>query len=137
MDDPFRKFDTSPGIIRLAMLIDVRFPLSLRNVEDLLHERGIDISHVTVRFWWMRFGPLIAREIKKRRSQRLHRVIQWRWRLDQVFVKVSGETRHLRGRWTTKARCWSLMSPRPGISRLGLSLEGSDETLRSGSGGRD
>jgi putative transposase len=38
----------------------VRFPLSLRNVEDLLHERGIDISHETVRFWWNRFGPLFA-----------------------------------------------------------------------------
>jgi putative transposase len=38
----------------------VRFPLSLRNVEDLLHDRGIDISHETVRFWWNRFGPLFA-----------------------------------------------------------------------------
>ena len=40
----------------------VRFPLSLRNVEDLLHERGIDISHETVRFWWNRFGPMFAAE---------------------------------------------------------------------------
>ena len=43
----------------------VRYPLSLRNVEDLLHERGIDISHETVRFWWNRFGPLFAAEIRK------------------------------------------------------------------------
>lgn len=49
----------------------VRFPLSIRNVEDLLHERGIDISHETVRFWWNRFGPLMAREIRKHRSQQL------------------------------------------------------------------
>ena len=41
----------------------VRFPLSLRNAEDLLHERGIDISHETVRFWWLRFGPIFAAEI--------------------------------------------------------------------------
>ncbi len=52
---PFRSFKTSPGIIRLAVMLYVRFPLSLRHVEDLLHERGIDISHETVRFWWNRF----------------------------------------------------------------------------------
>jgi putative transposase len=45
---PFRYFKTSPEIIRLAVMMYVRFPLSLRNVEDLLHERGIDISHETV-----------------------------------------------------------------------------------------
>jgi putative transposase len=56
----FRSFKTSPEIIRLAVMMYVRFPLSLRNVEDLLHERGIDISHETVRFWWNRFGPLFA-----------------------------------------------------------------------------
>jgi putative transposase len=57
---PFRYFKTSPKIIRLAVIMYVRFPLSLRNVEDLLHERGIDISHETVRFWWNRFGLLFA-----------------------------------------------------------------------------
>jgi putative transposase len=57
---PFRYFKTSPEIIRLAVMMYVRFPLSLRNVEDLLHERGIDISHETVQFWWNRFGPLFA-----------------------------------------------------------------------------
>ena len=49
---PFRYFKTSRGIIRFAVMMYVRFALSLRNVEDLLHERGIDISHETVRFWW-------------------------------------------------------------------------------------
>jgi len=53
---PFKYFKTSPEIIRLAVMLYVRFPLSLRNVEDLLHERGIDICHETVRFWWHRFG---------------------------------------------------------------------------------
>jgi putative transposase len=57
---PFRYFKTSPEIIRLAVMLYVRFPLSLRNVEDLLHERGIEISHKTVRFWWNRFGPMSA-----------------------------------------------------------------------------
>ena len=58
MSNPFRYFKTSPEIIRLAVMLYVRFPLSLRNVEDLLHERGINVSHETVRFWWNRF-PLI------------------------------------------------------------------------------
>jgi putative transposase len=53
---PFRYFNSSPEVIRLAVITYVRYPLSLRNVEDLLHERGIDICHETVRFWWIRFG---------------------------------------------------------------------------------
>ena len=57
---PFRYFKTSPEIIRLAVMMYIRFPLSLRNVEDLLHERGIEISHETVRFWWNYFGPMFA-----------------------------------------------------------------------------
>ena len=49
---PFKYFKTSEEIIRLAVMLYVRFPLSLRNVEDLLHERGVDICHETVRYWW-------------------------------------------------------------------------------------
>ena len=56
-DDPFRWFDLSPEVIRLVVMIDVRYPLSLRNVEDLLLERGIDICHEMVRLWETRFGP--------------------------------------------------------------------------------
>jgi hypothetical protein len=48
--DPFKYFNSSEEIIRLAVMLYVRFPLSLRNAEDLLHERRIDISHETVRF---------------------------------------------------------------------------------------
>jgi len=57
---PFRYFKTSTKIIHLAVMMYIRFPLSLRNVEDLLHERGIDISYETVRFWWNRFGPMLT-----------------------------------------------------------------------------
>lgn len=46
--DPFNYFHSSPEIICLAVMIYVRFPFSLRNVEDLLHERGIDVSYGTV-----------------------------------------------------------------------------------------
>jgi putative transposase len=68
----------------------VRYPLSLRNVEDLLAERGIDIGHETVRFWWNRFGPMFAAEIRKRRLAQRQGFIQWNWPLDEVFVKVNG-----------------------------------------------
>lgn len=95
MSNPFRYFKTSPEIIRLAVMMCIRFPLSLRNVEDLLHERGMDVTHETVRFWWNRFGPMMAREIKKRRSQQLRQVTQWRWHLDEVFVQINGQTHYL------------------------------------------
>jgi len=62
---PFRYFNSSPEIIRLVVMMYVRFPLSLRNVEDLLAERGIDICHETVRLWWNRFGPLFAADIMR------------------------------------------------------------------------
>ena len=87
---PFRYFKTSPEVIRLAVMLYVRFPLSLRNVEDLLHERGIDVSHETIRYWWNRFGPLFASEIRKRRADRLKASSNWQWHLDEVFVKVNG-----------------------------------------------
>ncbi|WP_209427387.1 IS6 family transposase [Pararhodobacter sp. SW119] len=92
---PFRYFKTSPEIIRLAVMLYIRFPLSLRNVEDLLHERGIEISHETVRFWWNRFGPMFAAEIRRRRVERMRSSPQWRWHLDEMFVKINGETHYL------------------------------------------
>jgi putative transposase len=91
---PFKYFKTSPEIIRLAVMMYIRFPLSLRNVEDLLNERGIDICHETVRFWWHRFGPMFAAEIRKRRVEGL-RSSHWRWHLDEVFVKINGERHYL------------------------------------------
>jgi transposase-like protein len=93
--DPFKYFHSSPEIIRLAVMMYVRFPLSLRNVEDLLHERGIEISHETVRFWWNRFGPMFAAEIRQRRADSMRSVSRWRWHLDEMFVKINGEMRYL------------------------------------------
>ncbi|USU10557.1 transposase [Sphingomonadaceae bacterium OTU29MARTA1] len=49
----------------------VRFPLSLRNVEDLLFERGIDICHETVRMWWNRFAPMFAGDVRRQRVSRM------------------------------------------------------------------
>jgi putative transposase len=61
-------------------------------VENLLHERGIDTCHETVRFWWNRFGPLFAGDIAKKRL-RTGNFSRWRWHVDEAFVKVSGEPR--------------------------------------------
>ena len=91
----FKYFKTSPEIIRLAVMLYIRFPLSLRNVEDLLHERGIDVSHETVRYWWNRFGPLFAAEIRRKRVQQLRSFSKCKWRVDEVFVKVNAERHYL------------------------------------------
>jgi len=95
VDNPFRYFNSSPEVIRLVVMMYVRFPLSLRNVEDLLAERGVDICHETVRFWWNRFGPMFAADIKRQRISRMRGYPQWRWHVDEVFVKINGERHYL------------------------------------------
>ena len=94
MKNPFRYFNSSPEVIRLAVMMYIRFALSLRQVEDLLSERGIDICHETVWFWWNRFGPLFAAQIRRRRVYH-HSYPNWRWHLDEVFVRINGETHYL------------------------------------------
>ncbi|MHA1164922.1 MAG: IS6 family transposase [Alphaproteobacteria bacterium] len=94
MQNPFRYFNSSPEVISLVVMMYIRYPLSLRQVEDLLHDRGIDICHETVRFWWNRFGPMFAAAIRKRRIHR-RSYSQWRWHLDEVFVRINGETHYL------------------------------------------
>jgi len=90
--DPFKYFKTSPEIIKLAVMYYVRYPLSLRQVEDILHERGIDICHETIRYWWNKFGVLFSKEMKKKAH---HHASNWRWHIDEVFVKINGETHYL------------------------------------------
>ena len=91
----FRWFGSSPEVIRLVVMLYVKYPLSLRNVEDLLHERGIDICHETVRLWWTRFGPMFANEIRKKRVEAMREHTHWRWRLDEVYVRTNGGMRYL------------------------------------------
>ena len=75
-------------------MLYIRHPLSLRQVEDTPFERGIDICHETVQFWRNRFGPVFAAEILKRRVD--HRSYSnRRWHLDEVFVRINGETHYL------------------------------------------
>jgi putative transposase len=93
---PFRYFNSSPEVIRLVvMMMYVRFPLSLRECGGLLFERGIDICHETVRHWWNRFGPLFAADVRRQRVSRMRGFRQWKWHLDEVYVKINGEMRYL------------------------------------------
>jgi putative transposase len=75
-------------------MLYVRFRLLQRNVEDLLHERGIDVSRDAVRFWWHRFGPMFAAEIRKRRSEGM-KSSRWQRHFDEIFVKINGERHYL------------------------------------------
>jgi putative transposase len=86
----FRSFKTSPEFIRLAVMMYVRYPLSLRNIEDLLHERGIDVAHETVRFWWNRFGTIFGAEIRWNRVQTMRSFRHRQWHLDEVFDRSTG-----------------------------------------------
>ena len=77
------------------VMMYLRFPLSLRNVEDPLFERSIDICHETVRIRWNRFGPLFAGDIRRQRASRMRGFRQWRWHLDEMYVKLNGEMVYL------------------------------------------
>ena len=96
MKNPFLYFQTPPEIIRLAVMMYVRFPLSLRNVEDLLHERGIEVSH----------------EIRKKRMDRMRAFSGWRWPLDEMFVKITAKAITFGEPSTRKARCLRPLSRR-------------------------
>src|SRR5690606_16100514 len=91
--NPFKYYKTSPEIIKLAVMYYVRYPLSLRNVEDILHERGIHICHETVRYWWNKLGPMLAKSLKKKQPQ--HAYSRWKWHVDEVFVKINGVNHYL------------------------------------------
>jgi len=68
---PFKYFKTNLEVIRLTVMMYVRLPLSLRNVEGLLHKRWIDVRRESVRLWWSRFGPVFAFEIKRKKVDRV------------------------------------------------------------------
>lgn len=75
-------------------MVYIRNPLSLRQVEDILLEGGINISHEIARYWWNRFGPMFAGEIRQKRNRQRDFSL-WRWHLDEVFVQINGETHYL------------------------------------------
>ena len=81
----FARHQFPPEIIRHAVWLYVRFTLSYRDVEDLLAERGLDVSYETVRRWVLKFGPLFARELRRRRPRPTSR-----WHLDEMAVMIVG-----------------------------------------------
>jgi putative transposase len=81
----FARHQFPPEIIRHAVWLYVRFTLSYRDVEDLLPERGLDVSYETVRRRCLKFGPLFARELRRRRPPPTSG-----WRLDEMAVMIAG-----------------------------------------------
>ncbi len=79
-----------PDIVQHAVWLYIRFPLSFRDVEDLLAERGIDVSYETVRRWAQKFGLAYARKLRRVRSRS-----DWRWHLDEVFASINGKRMYL------------------------------------------
>jgi putative transposase len=86
----YRRHRFPPEIIQHAVWLYFRFPLSYRNVEDLLAERGIDLSYETVRRWALKFGTLYARRLRRLRPQP-----SGCWHLDEVFVTIGGRRMYL------------------------------------------
>ena len=86
----YRRHRFHPDIIRQAVWLYFRFTMSFRDVEDLLAERGIDVSYETVRLWVLKFGPIYARRIHKRGGPAFGV-----WHLDEVFVNIGGKQMYL------------------------------------------
>ena len=82
----FARHQFPPDVIRHAVWLYLRFTLSLRDVEEMLAERGLDLTYETVRRWVTKFGPLFARELRKRRPRPTGR-----WHLDEMVVKIAGK----------------------------------------------
>jgi len=92
---PFRHFNSSFEVIRLVVLMYVRFPLSLRNVENLLFERGIDVCHETIRFWWNSFGANVRRRYPPAAGQPHARVPSLAVAFGRDLMKLNDELIYL------------------------------------------
>ena len=86
----YRRHRFPPEIIQHAIWLYLRFTLSYRDVEELLAERGLDISYETVRRWVLKFGPAIARRLRQRRPRPSNR-----WHLDEMVVRIADEQMYL------------------------------------------
>ena len=86
----YRRHRFPPEIIQRAIWLYLRFTLSYRDVEELLVERGFDISYETVRSWVLKFGPTIARRLSRRRPRPSDR-----WHLDEMVVRIAGQRMYL------------------------------------------
>src|ERR1700732_3001007 len=86
----YRRHRFPPPIIQRAIWLYLRFTLSYRDVEDLLAERGLDVSYETVRRWVLKFGPMIARKLRQRRTRPSDR-----WHLDEMVIRIAGKRMYL------------------------------------------
>jgi len=90
MELSYRRHRFPPVVIQHAVWLYLRFTLSYRDVEDLLAERGLDVSYETVRSWVLKFGPVIARRLRQRRPRPSDR-----WHLDEMVVRIAGKRMYL------------------------------------------
>jgi len=90
MELSYRRHRFPPAVIQHAVWLYLRFTLSYRDVEELLAERGLDISYETVRSWVLKFGPAIARRLRQRRPRPSDR-----WHLDEMVVRIAGKRMYL------------------------------------------
>ena len=100
----YRRHRFPPVIIQHAVWLYLRFTLSYRDVEELLAERGLDISYETVRSWVLKFGPVIARRLRRCRPRPSDR-----WHLDEMVVRIAGRQSICGELSITRARsstCW-------------------------------
>ena len=86
----YRRHRFPPLVIQHAVWLYLRFTLSYRDVEDLLAERGLDVSYETVRRWVLKFGPIVARALRERRPRPSSR-----WHLDEMVVRIAGKLMYL------------------------------------------
>jgi putative transposase len=84
----YRRHRFPPVIIQHAVWLYLRFTLSYRDVEELLAERGLDISYETIRYWVLKFGPVIARRLRRCRPRPSHR-----WHLDESAPRTHDQQR--------------------------------------------
>jgi hypothetical protein len=111
---PLRYFNSSPKVIRLMILMYVGFPLSLRKLEDLLFERGIDVCHETIRMLWNRFGPMLAADIRRQRVRRIRGFGYWSTRPAR---RLTARRITFGGLSTGRVKYSRTTSPRPGMRR--------------------
>jgi len=96
---PFHGHRFPPEVIWHAVWLYLRFTLSFRDIEDLLAERGLDVSYETIRRWVLKFGPLFARELRRRRPRPSST-----WHLDEMVVRIGGNGSGWGERSTARAR---------------------------------
>src|SRR5829696_2048088 len=86
----YRRHRFPPIVIQHAVWLYLRFTLSYRDIEELLARRGLDLSYESIRSWVLKFGPMIARQLRQRRPRPSDR-----WHLDEMVVRIAGKRMYL------------------------------------------